>query len=129
MLYIRGTQTMQGAISVPAKCLIHDEVDFSVPEVLEMYRHRLDAVPHDERKILEFSTPTVTGYGISARYEHGDGQEWLVRCGGCDWWGPLDYEAHTGGELLYLRCTQCGGTLDPRNGEWVAAHRGGQRQR
>jgi hypothetical protein len=124
MVYFRGTRSVQGALSVPAHALIHDELDYSQPKVLQMFSHRLDALPPEERSILQFSTPTVAGYGISAIYEASDAREWLVRCTSCNWCGPLDYFDHTRGELTYLQCTKCGGKLDPRNGAWVPKYPG-----
>lgn len=120
-LYLRGTVSKSAAISVPAHVLIHDEVDFSQPEALEMFEHRLDALVPSEREIYRLSTPTVEGYGISALFEASDGHCWLVRCEtpGCGWEGVLDYWEHTEGTLLYLRCTRCGGKLDPVKGRWV----------
>lgn len=123
-IYFRGTQSERAALSVPAHVLIHDEVDRSQPEKLEMYAHRLDALPPGERQIYLASTPTVAGYGVSAHYDASDAKQWLVRCTGpgCDWWGQLDYYEHTEGHLNYLRCSNCGTPLDPLNGEWVAQH-------
>ena len=87
-----------------------------------MYEHRLDAQPPEERQIYLLSTPTVSGYGISARYDESDGRQWVVRCSGvgCGWSGPLDYWEHTEGRFLVLRCSRCGSSLDPRDGQWVA---------
>jgi hypothetical protein len=123
-IYFKGTRTGHGAISVPANMLVHDEIDYSNPDTLEMYTHRLDAMPAAERQICELSTPTVFDYGINAKYEDSDRREWLVRCESCGWQGPLDYWVHTQGHLTYLRCTNCDGNLDPRCGDWVAAHPG-----
>lgn len=120
-LYIRGTQGQSGALSVPAQELIEDEIDFSNPERLEMYEHRLDALPPEQRRKLRLSTPTADGVGIAALYADSDARVWMVHCG-CGWWGPLDYWTHTDGRHLELRCTECRRVLDPRVGEWVAAH-------
>lgn len=63
-LYIRGTFTQRGAISIPADILIHDEVDFSDPVAMTTYASRLGHAEAGGIK-RKFSTPTVEGYGVS----------------------------------------------------------------
>lgn len=122
-LYFRGTQTDRGAVSVPAQYLVRDELDLSVPRVLEMFDERLAATPAAQRAWIDLSTPTGLNVGIHARYLDSDQREWHVHCA-CGWTGPLDYDQHTDGHLLYLRCTECGEMLDPRDGAWVVGNPG-----
>jgi hypothetical protein len=123
IIYFDGTKGESGALSIPADQLYHDELDFSDPETIEMYRRRLNAVPAEKRVVHQFSTPTVDGVGINAAYEDSTAAQWLVKCG-CGWEGTLDYLEHTDAHLEYLRCTECGRTLDPNNGRWVEQHPG-----
>lgn len=124
MIYFRGTFTERAAISVPAHARVHDEVDFSVAEVLEMYRRRLSALPASQHQELFASTPTVEGFGIDKLLQESDYKEWLVKCPSCGKWenGSLDYWTHTDGVLLFLQCRFCKQKLDPRHGAWVARY-------
>ena len=63
-LYIRGTYSETGALSVPADLIIHDEYDRSDMGNVAAYVSRLQAKPTKMRRI--FSTPTVAKYGIDA---------------------------------------------------------------
>ena len=68
-LYIRGTFTQTAAISVPADILIHDEVDFSDPLTLTSFTSRLGHVKEEDVIRRRFSTPTVSGFGVSLPFE------------------------------------------------------------
>jgi hypothetical protein len=61
-LYIRGTYSETGALSVPADLIIHDEFDRSDMGNVAAYVSRLQAKPTKMRRV--FSTPTVAKYGI-----------------------------------------------------------------
>lgn len=126
MIYFDGTKGQTGALSVPADQLYHDEVDHSDQETLEMYRRRTDALPASQRVTHQASTPTAEGIGINALFQDSTAAQWLVKCTHCRWEGPLDYELHTEGKLLYLKCpnAQCGKALDPSNGHWVEQNPG-----
>jgi hypothetical protein len=63
-LYVRGTYSETGALSVPADLLIHDEIDRSDMANVSAYVSRLQAKPTKMRRM--FSTPTVAKYGIHA---------------------------------------------------------------
>lgn len=81
-LYLLGTFTQTGAISVPADILIHDEVDFSDPQAMTTFASRLGHAEGGGIK-REFSTPTVEGYGISKTFA-GSSQAYRgVRCRSC----------------------------------------------
>jgi hypothetical protein len=122
IIYFDGCKGEVGALAIPADELYHDEVDHSDQETLEMFRSRLLALPYQQRRVSYFSTPTVDKFGISKMYEDGDAKQWLVKCPGCSWEGPLDYWLHTEGRRLELHCSECDHILDPRTGRWVAQH-------
>jgi hypothetical protein len=61
-LYVRGTFSETGALSVPADLIIHDEYDRSDMNNVAAYVSRLQAKPTKMRRL--FSTPTVARYGI-----------------------------------------------------------------
>lgn len=91
-LHIKGTIGTASAISVPADMLVHDEVDFSDSEVMSNYTSRLT---HSKYKLVrKFSTPTVSGYGISAEFDHSRRFWNFVKCNHCNHWFVPDYFEH-----------------------------------
>lgn len=79
VIYINGAVGSSTAISVPARMLIVDEKNFCNQQVLSQYasrlRHNIDG---GFRR--EFSTPTVTGYGVSETFARSTQNYYLVRC-------------------------------------------------
>ncbi len=73
-LFTRGTRSETAALSVSADLLVADEIDRCDPDTLKQFRSRLQASQH--RLVRQFSTPTISGYGIakeaeaSVRYRH-----------------------------------------------------------
>ena len=73
-LFTRGTRSETAALSVSADLLVVDELDRCDPDVVKQFRSRLQASQH--KLIRQFSTPTISGYGIakeaeaSVRYKH-----------------------------------------------------------
>jgi len=126
-IYFRGTKTERVALSIPAGILVHDELDRSQPDTLQMYgdRTRDSADPHK----YVFSTPTIPGVGVSAQWEFSDKREWFWDCPHCGheqtfapmdrhctWRDGLDLEA------LEFRCLRCGGPIGREPvwaGRWV----------
>lgn len=88
-IHMGGTSgSATGAISVPAKYVIMDEVDFSDQTVLGKYESRLKHTGEDEhhRKgtIIKFSTPTVPDFGINIDFKDSDQKHYNVRCQHCE---------------------------------------------
>ena len=73
-LFTRGTRSETAALSVSADLLVVDELDRCDPDVVKQFRSRLQASPY--KLVRQFSTPTISGYGIakeaeaSVRYRH-----------------------------------------------------------
>lgn len=82
-LYVKGTMGQKAAISVPAKALFQDEVDFSDEDVLRTYVSRLGHNKEGEYLLRRFSTPTVRGYGIDAGFSASTQGYYTVHCGHC----------------------------------------------
>ena len=91
-LYFNGTFGQQQAISTPADLLVHDEVDFSNLEVLTTYESRLTHSKYKLRR--EFSTPTLPGRGISARFDRSRRYFNMARCNHCSQWFLPSYYQH-----------------------------------
>lgn len=81
-LYFRGCAAGNAAISIPVDHLIHDEVDFSDPEVLTQYESRITASPYKRKTKL--STPTLPDYGIDLEFKASRRFYNLVKCNHCN---------------------------------------------
>lgn len=81
-VYIRGTLSDTGGLSVPADALIHDEFDRSDMDNISQYVSRLQMKPTKKRKI--FSTPTVAKYGISKLAETSRRKHQMWKCTHCN---------------------------------------------
>lgn len=91
-IYIRGTISETGALSVPADLLIHDEYDRSDMDNISAYVSRLQHKPTKMRRI--FSTPTVAKYGIHKESETAKRYKQLWRCNHCRHYFLPDFENH-----------------------------------
>lgn len=86
-LYMKGTNSERGAISVPADMVIHDEWDRSDTTTGSMYIARLQHKPHKLRRL--FSTPTIEKYGILKEAETSKRLRHIAQCAPCGYrWLP-----------------------------------------
>lgn len=83
-LYIGGADKATEAISSPLDRLIIDERDFCRERVLGIYSSRMRHTEDGEAMRDEFSTPTISGYGICSAYERSDQKRYLVKCLHCN---------------------------------------------
>lgn len=138
-LYMRGTRSQQGAVSVPADMIIHDEWDRSDTTTASMYIARLQHKPHKLRRI--FSTPTVEKFGVLKEAETAKRFKHMATCFCCgykwlpDYFDDIKVPGYDGGlreltklniknvnwRMAYLACPRCG--RDPKLAyermEWV----------
>lgn len=112
-LYLRGTWGETEAISIPADLLIHDEIDRSKPDIIEMYEERLSASFLKWKVLL--STPTIPNYGICLHYQNSDMREWVVKCPA----GHSQIIRESNIKDGKFVCIKCGRELDRSNGKWV----------
>lgn len=92
LLYFRGTNGKTAAISIPADCIISDEIDRSDPHVLSQYTSRLT---HSKFRIRRnFSTPTIPGYGIAKEMETSLRFKNICKCNHCARHFLPDYFQH-----------------------------------
>lgn len=138
-IYFKGTKGVAAAISIPADNLIADEVDFSDLDVLSNYTSRLT---HSKYKLkTNLSTPTVSGYGISAMFDSSRRFFNFCKCDHCNHQFIPDYFHHVRvpgltGEMkditkdtvhrydlskVYLECPNCGKvpSLQANHRQWV----------
>lgn len=89
-VYIRGTVSETGALSVPADLLIHDEYDRSDMDNISAYVSRLQAKPTKMRRI--FSTPTVAKFGIDLLSDTSRKWRQVWKCSHCNFQFFPDFE-------------------------------------
>ncbi len=85
-LYIAGSYGQNSAISVPARGLFQDEVDFCNQTTLTTFNSRLGHNKTGEYYKRSFSTPTVDKYGINLLYEDSSQARYTVKCNSCHEW-------------------------------------------
>ena len=89
-LHLGGAATTSSAISIPARALLFDEVSFSDPTVVSTYTSRLGHQESGERILRYFSSPLFPGSGISALFDEGTQNEYLVFHSTCGEWVYID---------------------------------------
>jgi ribosomal protein L37AE/L43A len=139
-LYLKGSQSTNAPISVPCDHLMHDELDFSDPEVISQYQSRLS---HSKfRRKHKWSTPTIPDRGIDREFNRSRRHFNLVKCNHCNHYFRPDFfenvviPGHVGLDLrkitkdnlhkyrhneAYLACPKCGkeASLQIEHREWV----------
>lgn len=91
-LYVKGCQSNNAPISVPADHLIHDEVDFSNPDVITQYQSRLTHSKYKRKTFL--STPTFPNLGIDAEFQISKKHFCMVKCNHCSQYFLPNYYDH-----------------------------------
>ena len=87
-LFMAGTHG-KALISIPTDLLVVDELDFSSSEAIATAESRLSHSRFKDEELnirgirRKFSTPTVTGIGVSALYNNSDQRKRLVKCKHC----------------------------------------------
>lgn len=143
-LYLRGAASSNAPISIPADCLVHDELDFSDGQVISQYQSRLTHSPHKMK--FKLSTPTIPGKGIDAEFDRSRRHFNFVKCSCCSQHFIPEYYDHVQipgftGDLRDITkrnlhkfqfqeaaviCPHCGGKPDlgPAFREWVCENPG-----
>ena len=149
-LYADGTEGSRSGISIPAPYLFKDEVDFSNLKMLNRLSSRQASWAEEDTIDMQFSTPTLPGYGISEAYSKSSKGTYACRCAKCNTISPLDFFTDvvvpgydhpliewTASDLLnpkykvdeaYLKCPKCGNAVSGDNladssmREWVHEH-------
>lgn len=131
--HFRGSFGERETISIPSDFNVHDEIDFSKPNIQNLYRSRLE---HSSYKWeINCSTPTIPAYGIDEMFESSDQHYWHICCNHCGHWQSLMWLPEKGKEkqnnirkiddkYVYV-CKKCEKLIhyDPNmKMEWVAKY-------
>lgn len=120
MCYFRGTHTKRAAISVPADCVIHDEVDSSSQMVIADYESRLKHSKYKWR--WYFSHPSTEGTGVHKMWVRSDQKHWLIRCRSCTQEQYLSWPESIDQDKEIYVCKHCNAGLsddERRIGRWA----------
>ena len=124
-VYFNGTFSESQAISVPSDLNIHDELDFSNPEVRDMYSDRLSVSALKWE--WDFSTPTLPKYGIDGLWRESDKHVRVFKCSRCNKWQQIYFfknvftrKKEVREKRFYYGCRYCQKLLDRRKGEWIS---------
>lgn len=126
-IIFKGTQKDSQAISQPADLIVNDELDFSSPNILDLFDSRI--TKSDLKWRWKFSTPTIPHYGVDAEYDKSDQRRWLVKCVGCNKRQEVKYPDNIrvkkvgGKRLAYWGCRKCDRELDRTRGMWEARYK------
>ena len=125
-ILFRGAQKESQAISQPADLIVNDELDFSSPNIIDLFDSRI--TKSDLKWWWKFSTPTIPNYGIDAEYRLSNQMRWMVRCGRCRKDQEIKYPENirvkdVGGiSRAYWGCRRCDKELQRTVGRWVPTY-------
>lgn len=131
-LYIRGSMSESGLVSVPVGTVVIDEYDRCNTKVLGLVMERMSA--YIEKCLFALSTPTLPEFGIDELHERGTQETFHFKCPSCSKLielrypeslvicgdSPNDPTIHSS----YLQCTECKAKLPHETkAEWLSTGR------
>ena len=128
-IYFKGTFAEKQGISVPSDLNIHDELDFSKDDVKSVFESRLSVSSMAWQ--WDFSTPTISKFGIDREWRNSDKRQWVVKCTACNKYQNISYFRNVifskrrvvkGNRFsgYYYGCKMCSTPFDIRTGQWIA---------
>lgn len=131
-----GVKKAQQLKSIPADCLICDEVDEMDQDAIPIALQRLADSELKEESYL--GNPTIPDYGIDAKFQESDQRYYFLRCESCGHETCLEIEFPNGLQkkagkqsgsgliintveagTVYRACIKCNSEIYTRNGVWV----------
>jgi len=120
-IYFRGTWNERQAISIPADLNIHDELNFSRPDIIGIFQPRLGASNFKGTWLA--STPTMTKFLIDKEFENSNKQFWMIPCPKCKKEQHIIFENIKKLDGIYKYCCKfCGAEItedDKLKGRWL----------
>ena len=80
-LYIRGSVSSRGLVSVPVSSAVIDEFDRCADNTLDLVMERLSG--QLKKYMFSLSTPTLPEWGISKQYDAGTKEKFYFKCPSC----------------------------------------------
>lgn len=134
-LYIRGSVSKSGLVSVPISSAIIDEYDRCEINTYDLVQERLSG--QLTKYLFSLSTPTLPEFGIDKQYAEGTMEQFFVKCPSCGksinlkWPDNVEICGEHMGDpdcaKSYLKCDLCQAKLPHeskidwlQNNEWVA---------
>ena len=133
-LYIRGSVSSSGLVSVPVSSAIIDEYDRCADNTYDLVQERLSG--QLTKYLFSLSTPTLPEFGIDKQYALGTQEQFFFKCPSCGKMEQLrfpdnvkicgDYPGDPESDRSYYFCTLCNNVLPHEtkhewllNSEWV----------
>lgn len=124
-LYFKGTRSKAAPISTTADALLHDELDRSDMNIVEIYQSRISASQH--KYTWYFSNPSLTKVGVDLYWQQSDKHEWFITCTKCKDEQILSWEDNVDTENKIYVCRSCNAQLtdkDRKLGVWKPTSQG-----
>lgn len=119
-LYIRGSVSERGLVSVPISTAIIDEYDRCTDNTYDLVTERLSGQEH--KYLFSLSTPTLPEFGIDRQHRQGTMEEFFFRCPSCNEYETLrfpdnvaiygEYPGDPETDKSYYFCTKCKNKLE-----------------
>jgi len=128
-LYIRGSVSSRGLVSVPVSSAVIDEFDRCADNTYDLVSERLSG--QLTKYLFALSTPTLPEFGIDKQHRSGTMEEFFFRCPSCGKYETLnwpdnvvicgDYPEDPECHNSYYKCSQCGAKLPHETKmEWLS---------
>ncbi|MCP4897557.1 MAG: hypothetical protein GY906_11345 [bacterium] len=115
-LYIRGSVSSRGLVSVPVSSAIIDEYDRCADNTYDLVTERLSG--QLSKYLFSLSTPTLPEFGIDKQFKNGTMEEFFFPCPSCNkhitlrWPDNVvitgEYPGDPDTERSYYKCNECG---------------------
>lgn len=128
-LYVRGSRSRSKLKSIPAGCIVFDEVDEMYQKNITLAEERASGQLFKQN--IKLSTPTVDGFGINGYFQDSTQEHFHFKCPRCGVWTELEFpacleitaEGKSDSKIKnsYLKCQKCSGTLNHKEKpDWLA---------
>jgi hypothetical protein len=128
-IFIRGSISESGLVSMPVGCAIVDEYDRCNPKAMSLVLERLAA--HEKKHFFGLSTPTLPNFGINKQYQLGTMERFRFPCPCCGkkiellWPDCIEicgeHSTDPDCQRSYFKCSECSGKLPHElKSEWLA---------
>ncbi len=114
--HFRGSFGERETISIPSDFNVHDETDFSKPNIQNLYRSRMEHSEYGWE--VSCSTPTIPMFGVDELFETSTQNFWHIKCPHCNhwqiliWWPEEEREKESSIRSL-------NGVWDVEKGDWA----------